>query len=181
MHFEFGLAREGGIVLQIMGSGAEPSEWRGDVGEQEAPITIGRKATNRVSFEQDCHMSNLHAQIFRVEHEYFIEDLESTNGTWLRLSRECARSKPFLLREGMHIKFGTSLNFIVSEHLQFEGKEAEPSRAPSETCVICFGSDKDALYIPCKHNAACVKCSKSVSECPVCRVKIKDIIRIYRV
>lgn len=30
------------------------------------------------------------------------------------------------------------------------------------SCVICYECDKDCVYIPCKHNAACIKCSKNL-------------------
>lgn len=47
-------------------------------------------------------------------------------------------------------------------------------------CVICCENDKDCVYMPCKHNAACIKCSKNLKECPICRLKIDDFIRIYK-
>lgn len=53
-------------------------------------------------------------------------------------------------------------------------------RAADHCCIICCESDRDALYMPCKHNTACLKCSKSLKDCPICRTKIEDIIRIYK-
>jgi len=47
-------------------------------------------------------------------------------------------------------------------------------------CIICCENDRDALYMPCKHNTACLKCSKSLKDCPICRAKIEDTIRIYK-
>lgn len=29
-------------------------------------------------------------------------------------------------------------------------------------CIICVEREKDCLILPCKHNATCLKCSKSL-------------------
>ncbi len=50
----------------------------------------------------------------------------------------------------------------------------------NQVCVICYESDRDALYLPCKHNTACIKCSKILKECPICRIKIQDLVKIYK-
>ena len=47
-------------------------------------------------------------------------------------------------------------------------------------CVICCEIDRDCVYLPCKHNTACIKCSKNLKECPICREKITELIRIYK-
>lgn len=49
-----------------------------------------------------------------------------------------------------------------------------------DTCVVCYESERDALYMPCRHNLVCLRCSKQLKECPMCRVRIDDIIRIYK-
>lgn len=47
-------------------------------------------------------------------------------------------------------------------------------------CIICVERERDCLILPCKHNATCLKCSKSLALCPFCRVKIQETIRIYK-
>ena len=46
--------------------------------------------------------------------------------------------------------------------------------------MVCYENDRDALYLPCKHNLVCLRCSKMMRECPVCREKIVDTIKIYK-
>jgi pSer/pThr/pTyr-binding forkhead associated (FHA) protein len=46
---------------------------------------FGRRKTCNFSFD-DEHLSGIHARIFILHNQFVIEDLHSTNGTWLRLS-----------------------------------------------------------------------------------------------
>jgi hypothetical protein len=32
----------------------------------------------------------------------------------------------------------------------------------NENCIVCYENDRDALYLPCKHNLVCLKCSKNI-------------------
>ena len=48
--------------------------------EVDKKITIGRKSSNKISFPDDPHMSNIHACIFSIEDRLYIEDLGATNG-----------------------------------------------------------------------------------------------------
>lgn len=58
---------------------------------------IGRKTTNDFSFPEDQHLSNMHSTIFSIEGLWYIEDLGTTNGTWVRLSPEGIKSERVLL------------------------------------------------------------------------------------
>lgn len=49
-------------------------------------ITIGRKPHNEINFPEDHHLSNIHATIFNANGIWYVEDVGSTNGTWIRLS-----------------------------------------------------------------------------------------------
>lgn len=53
---------------------------------KNSKITIGRKNTNQLNFQEDQHLSNLHATIFSIENKYYLEDMGTTNGSWQRLS-----------------------------------------------------------------------------------------------
>jgi len=52
----------------------------------------------------------------------------------------------------------------------------EPATAE---CAICW--DADAVYaaVPCGHRCLCAHCSKMVSQCPVCRVQISLVLRVF--
>jgi len=47
-------------------------------------------------------------------------------------------------------------------------------------CDICYEKEKNALLMPCKHNCTCILCAKNLTQCPICRGKITDFIKIYK-
>jgi pSer/pThr/pTyr-binding forkhead associated (FHA) protein len=58
-------------------------------------ITIGRKKNNTINID-NLQVSNKHARIVKHGENYFIEDLKSTNGTFLnneKISKEPLRDK----------------------------------------------------------------------------------------
>ena len=66
-----------------------------------------------------------------------------------------------------------------------EGKEElalieENERLKNERlCVICLSKDKNVLFLPCAHLAACLECSLSLQNCPLCRSDIQARIRTF--
>ena len=75
--------------------------------------SIGRKTNNHVCFSDDLHMSNLHCKINLVNEKFYFEDIASTNGSWLRLSREAEESQPKLLKHSTIFKIGNSAMYEV--------------------------------------------------------------------
>jgi pSer/pThr/pTyr-binding forkhead associated (FHA) protein len=74
--------RSGRFNLKVI----EPVSHRGqtyDVGEE---ITVGRAAGCAVHVE-DAYTSNLHARVFRRDGAVWVEDLGSTNGTWVNAEK----------------------------------------------------------------------------------------------
>ena len=56
----------------------------------------------------------------------------------------------------------------------------ENERLKSERlCVICLNKDKNVLFLPCAHLAACLDCSFNLQNCPICRSKIQATVRTY--
>lgn len=37
-------------------------------------------------------------------------------------------------------------------------------------CIICVENERNCLFLPCQHSCACIKCSKGLKNCPICRV-----------
>ncbi|HLX89629.1 MAG TPA: FHA domain-containing protein [Acidimicrobiales bacterium] len=79
---EKGRDRTGRFRLKIM----EPESQRGQVFELADELTVGRAAGCGVRVE-DAYTSNIHARLFRRERELWVEDLGSTNGTWVNAER----------------------------------------------------------------------------------------------
>jgi pSer/pThr/pTyr-binding forkhead associated (FHA) protein len=56
-----------------------------DVGADE--VTFGRAASCTVSIASDTYLSQMHARVFVQDGQAYLEDLGSTNGTWLNGER----------------------------------------------------------------------------------------------
>lgn len=131
--------------------------------------SIGRKQTNAISYTEDLHMSNLHCKVNLVFDRFFFEDMASTNGSWLRLSKEGLESKPVLLQNHTVFKIGNSTMYDVSfpkVELKANGDlntiaNHQEKQGPGQKCTICWDAERDCLILPCRHNVTCTKCIKN--------------------
>lgn len=108
--------------------------------------------------------------------------IELIASSWRRLSKEGIESERFILSNGTTFKIGTTSTFVAQKlnnqknafpkPLDFNNKKGD--------CIVCCENERDSLLLPCKHNAMCLKCSKPLKECPICKIKIEEIIRIYK-
>ncbi len=64
-----------------------PEELVGRAYELDDEVTVGRAAGCGVSVDYDTYASNLHARLFRQNGHLWVEDLGSTNGTWVNTRR----------------------------------------------------------------------------------------------
>jgi len=64
----------------------EPEDQRGNVFDLDDELTIGRAVGCGVRVD-DSYTSALHARLFRRDHALWVEDLSSTNGTWVNAER----------------------------------------------------------------------------------------------
>jgi hypothetical protein len=69
-------------------------------------LTIGRGDQCQVKVEDDTYVSSLHARIFARDGSYMVEDLGSTNGTYLNRRRITA---PAELQRGDRVKVGKTV------------------------------------------------------------------------
>jgi hypothetical protein len=49
----------------------------------------------------------------------------------------------------------------------------------SKLCRICYVGEADAAFYDCGHVVACVGCARRVEDCPVCRRRVRDVVRLY--
>jgi pSer/pThr/pTyr-binding forkhead associated (FHA) protein len=83
----------------------EPDELRGrefDLGEE---LTVGRAAGCQITLD-DTFVSQLHARVFRREGQFLVEDLGSTNGTYLNRQKVTG---PMVLRPGDELQIGNTI------------------------------------------------------------------------
>ena len=79
-----------------------PDEQRGRSYELLDELTVGRAAGCHIALD-DRFVSQLHARMFRRDDQCFIEDLGSTNGTFLNDDKV---TSPALLTKGDHVRIG---------------------------------------------------------------------------
>lgn len=80
----------------------EPPANRGQVFEIADEVTLGRSPGCGVAL-QDTTVSQVHARLFRQGGTLWIEDLGSTNGTWVNRSKVSA---PVALKRGDRVAVG---------------------------------------------------------------------------
>ncbi|MDQ6909317.1 MAG: FHA domain-containing protein [Actinomycetota bacterium] len=83
----------------------EPSDRRGQTYELGDELTLGRATGCQVTIE-DNYVSQLHARVFRREGQLYIEDLGSTNGTYLNRKKVTA---PIAVRRGDRLQVGRTV------------------------------------------------------------------------
>lgn len=84
----------------------EPADRRGTTYELGDELTVGRASGCQVALPDDSHASQLHARIFRKDGRLWLEDLGSTNGTYLNAK---AVSAPVALRRGDRVQVGRTV------------------------------------------------------------------------
>ncbi len=83
----------------------EPRERKGHGWDLGQELTIGRAAGCQITLE-DSYVSQLHARVFVREGVPYVEDLGSTNGTYLN-TRKVSSAIP--MRQGDQLKIGSTL------------------------------------------------------------------------
>lgn len=80
---------------------------------------------------------------------------------------------------------------VVSEAVAKEPQQpaAKRARGPlqrdrstpttSMDCKVCFDSQIDVLFIPCRHLVCCAKCAALSKTCPVCRGQVSETLKVF--
>ncbi|KAB2061951.1 hypothetical protein ES319_A10G121100v1 [Gossypium barbadense] len=71
-----------------------------------------------------------------------------------------------------------------AENLAANAGQTKEDGGPS-SCTICLDAPSEAACVPCGHVAGCMSCLNEIKAkkwgCPVCRAKIEQVIKLYRV
>jgi pSer/pThr/pTyr-binding forkhead associated (FHA) protein len=84
----------------------DPPQRRGRIYDLGDEITLGRSSGCAVALEDDTFASTVHARVFQRNGELWLEDLGSTNGTYLN---EARLGTPARLQRGDRVKVGTTI------------------------------------------------------------------------
>ena len=83
----------------------EPAETRGRAFPVGDELTVGRAAGCHITLE-DNYVSQLHARVFTRDGQVMVEDLGSTNGTYLNRTKVTA---PVAVKRGDRLKVGMTV------------------------------------------------------------------------
>jgi pSer/pThr/pTyr-binding forkhead associated (FHA) protein len=84
----------------------EPTDHQGQTYELDGELTIGRSPGCGVPTSYDVYSSTLHARLFRRGNHLWVEDLGSTNGTYVNSERI---TKPVRLGRGDILQAGATV------------------------------------------------------------------------
>ena len=84
----------------------EPSSLRGRTYDLGQEVTMGRAGGCQVALPDDTYVSQLHARIYRRDGRLWLEDLKSTNGTYVNAKKVSA---PVALRRGDRVQVGRTV------------------------------------------------------------------------
>jgi hypothetical protein len=83
----------------------EPAELRGRTFDLSDELTVGRAAGCQITLD-DTFVSQLHARLFRRDGQAWVEDLGSTNGTYLNRQKVTG---PVTMRKGDRLQVGNTV------------------------------------------------------------------------
>ncbi len=92
--------RSGGRLRVI-----EPADRKGQTYELADELTVGRAGGCQITLD-DTYVSQLHARLFRRDGQFYVEDLGSTNGTYLNRKKVTA---PIAIRKGDRLQIGKTV------------------------------------------------------------------------
>ncbi len=84
----------------------DPPQRRGRIYELGEEVTLGRSPGCAVPLEDDTFTSSIHARVFHRAGEFWLEDLGSTNGTYL--NEERLHDGAMRLQRGDRMKVGST-------------------------------------------------------------------------
>lgn len=96
-------------ALPVQLSIVEPASLRGRTFPLAEELTVGRAAGCQVTLD-DTYASQIHARVFAREGQLFVEDLGSTNGTYLNRRKV---QGPQVMRRGDRLQVGNTVLELV--------------------------------------------------------------------
>jgi len=85
---------------------AEPAARRGTTYALGHELTVGRAAGCQIAIADDTYVSQLHARVFQRDDGSYVEDLGSTNGTYLNGNRVTG---PTPMQRGDNLQVGSTV------------------------------------------------------------------------
>ena len=134
--------RGGGIEISVVEGGDKGKILR----TEQLPVVIGRAPDNDLHAPFDRKMSRQHAKVVQLGNRYFLEDLGSTNGTFLRAMRVSQTAELF---HGDHfVCGGTTFRFALKEQDLPREDSTVIASAPEELVSSVFATHlREAIVV----------------------------------
>ncbi|KAJ5076654.1 hypothetical protein M0811_06234 [Anaeramoeba ignava] len=71
-----------------------------------------------------------------------------------------------------------SINLFFQRCFSFPERQQEQVQQ-DPFCKICFTNQKNCVLLPCHHFGICFECAQLIEDCPFCRMKITQKMKIY--
>lgn len=61
-------------------------------------------------------------------------------------------------------------------------KESKRGSSGNDDCKICLVAAVETVFVPCGHMATCIECGERMVKrpCPICRQKVKKVVKTYK-
>ena len=70
------------------------------------------------------------------------------------------------------------------EKVEVKASQPKARSAEDETCIICFDSAINTVFVPCGHSNCCSQCADTTKhvnkKCPICRETIISVMRLHK-
>src|SRR6266508_2385028 len=96
----------GALRLRIL----EPSPRKDEVIAIPSEVTVGRGGGCGIVLTDDTYVSTLHARLFQQNSQLLVEDLGSTNGTFVNAKQV---TSPTRLKRGDQVQFGQTVAEVI--------------------------------------------------------------------
>ncbi|XVF72480.1 hypothetical protein PTKIN_Ptkin12aG0124600 [Pterospermum kingtungense] len=60
------------------------------------------------------------------------------------------------------------------------GAESKRDCIMPDLCVICLEQEYNTVFIQCGHMCCCTTCSSHLTNCPLCRRRIEQVVKVFR-
>jgi ATP-dependent DNA helicase PIF1 len=104
----------------------------------------------------------------------FLKSFEATKIKINKKVKDFYASLP-VIKIDNDIDIDNKVENVVSEELQ---EETPIEEGQVKECVVCMQAQRNILFLPCKHLCVCNICDKMCDNCPICRVKIDEKMKI---
>jgi hypothetical protein len=88
----------------------QPAERKGETFAIPEEVTVGRGGGCGIVLADDTYVSTVHARLFQRSGDSYVEDLGSTNGTYVNGKRVTTATR---LRRGDRVQFGQTVTEVV--------------------------------------------------------------------